>query len=362
MSTKIVDKYLLSELFPPFGISLAALCLVILIKEMLRLVELLVSHGVGLFAIAEVILQLLPSFLVLTLPIACIIASISAFSRLAHDKEVIAFRAAGLSLLRLSWPVCVFSFLVFALTLVLAQWGQPWARISLKKVAINLLQDHMTLAFQAGVFNEPIPGLIVYVNDGRGTTTSKGIFIADHRNRQEPLLIVAREYAVLNRPEQGDIALQLFDGTIHAAPANGERDHQVLFATYELKVDLGGKLNATVQGRPSRQALLATLEASHWTDSDALRHLVTYYKDLAFPAATLIFGVLGVPIGIMSKRSGRLGGFAIGVGIVVLYYILNVLGEYFVTTLVLPPWAGAWFPNILFLFLAAVLFLRVSRH
>ena len=80
---KILDRYIFTELLPPFFISVGALCFVMLTKELLRLVELFVSKGIGLTAVIKVFLHLLPSFLVLTLPIAGIIASITAFGRLS---------------------------------------------------------------------------------------------------------------------------------------------------------------------------------------------------------------------------------------------------------------------------------------
>jgi lipopolysaccharide export system permease protein len=87
-----------------------------------------------------------------------------------------------------------------------------------------------------------------------------------------------------------------------------------------------------------------------------------YYKDLAFPTASLVFCLLGVPVGIVSKRSGRIGGFAVGVLIVVAYYVLNVACEFLVTTLVLPPFAGAWLPNGIFVLITAFSFLTMSRQ
>src|SRR5207249_11182119 len=159
-----------------------ALCFILLTKELLRLVELLLLKGVGFAAVVKVFLQLLPSFLVLTLPIAGIIASITAFSRLSYDKELLAMRAAGLSLLRLSRPVFVFSCLVCGLTLVLAQWGQPWTSVSLKKLALNLLRDELTLALDKGVFNEPVPKMVIYASDSRHGDDVGSIFISDERN------------------------------------------------------------------------------------------------------------------------------------------------------------------------------------
>ena len=125
----LLDRYIFTELLSPFSISLGALCFVMLTRELLRLVELLVSKGVGIVAVLQVFAHLMPSFLVLTLPIAGIIASITAFGRLSFDKELVAMQTAGLSLIRLARPVLLFALLVFGLTLWLAQWGQPWSSI-----------------------------------------------------------------------------------------------------------------------------------------------------------------------------------------------------------------------------------------
>ena len=129
MLRKLLDRYIFTELLSPFSLSLGTLCFIMLTRELLRLVELLVSKGVGLWAVLKVFAHLLPSFLVLTLPIAGIIASITAFGRLSLDKELVAMRAAGLSLLRLARPVMLFALLVFGLTTWLAQWGQPWRAV-----------------------------------------------------------------------------------------------------------------------------------------------------------------------------------------------------------------------------------------
>ncbi len=359
---KILDRYIFAELMAPFLISLGALCFVFLTKELLRLVELLVSKGVGLAAVFKVFLHLLPSFLVLTLPIAGIIASITAFGRLSFDKELIAMRASGLSLLRLARPVLLFSCLVFGLTLALSQWGQPWTSVSLKKLAMNLLRDKLTLALDRGVFNEPVPHMVIYVSDSQTGLFRRGIFIADDRNPADSRVIVAGDYTLLSDPSHSQVGLRLLNGTIHSRPDDLEQYHQVSFSSYDLKLSLDQSIYAAMDERPSREAVLAQLEQTQWRDPGALRRLTEYYKDLAFPTAALIFGILGVPVGIVSKRSGRIGGFAVGVAIVIAYYVLNVLCEFFVTSLVLPPFAGAWLPNALFFAVTVILFVRMNRH
>ncbi|TAJ24759.1 MAG: LPS export ABC transporter permease LptF [Nitrospirae bacterium] len=359
---KILDRYIFAELLPPFLISLIALCFVMLTKELLRLVELLVSKGVGFLAVLDVFFHLLPSFLVLTLPIAGIIASITAFSRLSYDKELVAMRAAGLSLLRLSRPVMIFSCLVFGLTLALSQWGQPWTSVSLKKLALSLLRDQLTLALDKGVFNEPVPRMVMYVPDRAEGADAQGIFISDGRNPAEARIIVASRYALLNEPGNNQVGIRLIDGTIHSRPHDLTQYHQVSFSTYDLRVSLNQSLYAPADERPSRESVIERLDQTDWQDTDSLRRLMEYYKDLAFPTAALIFGMIGVPVGIVSKRSGRVGGFAVGVMVVIVYYVLNVLCEFFVTTLVLPPFAGAWLPNAVFLVAGIILFHRINQR
>lgn len=358
----LLDRYIFTELLSPFGLSLGALCFIMLTRELLRLVELLVSKGVGFWSVLKVFSMLLPSFLVLTLPIAGIIASITAFGRLSFDKELVAMRAAGLSLFRLSQPVLLFAISVFGLTLLLSQWGQPWSSMNIKKVALSLLRDQLVLALERGTFNEPVPRMTIYVQDSRDGRTTKGIFISDERSSGEPRVIVAEQYQVLMDQANDQVALRLVNGVIHNRPDQIDQYEQIAFTNYDLKLNLGQSGYTATEERPSYEAIIAELEQSQGKDPGALRRLTEYYKNLAFPTASLVFCLLGVPVGIVSKRSGRIGGFAVGVLIVVIYYVLNVVCDFSVTTGLLPPFVGAWLPNGIFVVVTILWFHRMSRQ
>ncbi|MFZ1748384.1 MAG: LptF/LptG family permease [Nitrospirales bacterium] len=344
---RLLDRYIFFELLPPFLTSLTGLCFIIFTKEMLRLVDLVVSRGISLAALGSIVLHLLPSFLVLTLPIACLIASISAFNRLSFDNEVIAIRAAGVSFWRINLPVVVFSGIVFLLTVYLSQWGQPWANVSLKTLALSVIEDELTLAVDSGVFNEPISGLMVYVPHSENASGDKGIFISDQRNPEQPLIIVAENFHMLKQSERQQFGIRLFKGAIHQIPKDANSFHRVTFDTYDFWLSSPFTSVKDKTKRKTYQNLTQQLEESGGTDAGALRRLVEFHKDTAFPVATFVLGLLGVPVGIVSKRSGKAGGFAIGVGVVIGFYLLNVLGEFLVTTLVISPFFGAWMPNII---------------
>lgn len=358
---KLLDRYVFTELLSPFSLSLGVLCFIMLTRELLRLVELLVAKGVGLWAVLKVFAHLLPSFLVLTLPIAGIIASITAFGRLSLDKELVAMRAAGLSLLRLARPVMLFALMVFMLTLWLAQYGQPWSSTNLKKVALNLLRDQLVLALERGSFAEPLPKMTIYVSE-KGDETSGGIFISDERNAEDPRIIVANGYNVLIDSSTDQVALRLRDGVIHSRPDEINQYQLASFSSYDLKLSLNQSGYSAVEERPSYNQLIDRLNQSQWRDPAALRRLTEYYKDMAFPTASLILCMLGVPVGIVSKRSGRIGGFAVGVAVVIAYYVMNVACEFLVTATVIPPFAGAWSPNGVFFLITLTLFYRMSKQ
>jgi lipopolysaccharide export system permease protein len=358
----LLDRYIFTELLYPFSISLGALCFVMLTRQLLILVDLLVSKGVGIVGVLHVFVHLMPSFLVLTLPIAGIVASITAFGRLSFDKELVAMQTAGLSLMRLTRPVLLFALLVFGLTLWLAQWGQPWSSVNLKKVALNLLRDQLFLALERGTFNEPIPKMMIYVPDGEPGQATTGIFISDERNPDDPRIIVAQQYEVLRDASTDQVALRLQHGVIHRRPAQADQYEQTSFASYDLKLSLNQSGYSITEERPSYDAIVTQLTQSQWRDPGALRRLMEYYKDWAFPTASLVFCLLGVPVGIVSKRSGRMGGFAVGVMVVIVYYILNIACEFLVTTATLPPFAGAWIPNGIFALTTVVWFYIMSRH
>ena len=358
----ILDRYILKELFVPFSISLCILCFIVLTKEMLRLVELLVTNGVGLLAVFKIIVNLMPSFLVLTLPMACLISSITTFSRFSFDKELVAMQAAGLSLLRIAVPVFVFSFLVFLGTLFLSQWGQPWSAISLKKLAISLIQDQLHLALDRGVFNEPADDLMIFVPKPELGEKARGIFILDQRDPAKKVIVTAQTFQMLKNPQRKQFGIRLHEGKIHHISKDGAQHHLVAFSTYDLKMAPSPALNVEKPERPDYQHIMAELEKSDWRDTGMLRRLMEYYKDLGFPVATLILGVLGMPVGIVSKRTGRMRGFVLGIFIMVGYYLLNVLGEFSVTALFLHPFVGAWLPNVLLLLMTWMLFYQASRR
>jgi lipopolysaccharide export system permease protein len=358
---RTIDRYILQELGVPFAQSLAALTFILLTREILRLVELLINKGVGLLPLLKTFLLLLPSFFVLTLPMGCLIASISAFSRLSSDRELTAMHATGISTWRLLPPVLLFSFAVFLMTLTLAQFAQPWTGQSLKKLALGMLRDQVSLALDEGVFNTPTDKVVMYIGERSVPDGPSGIFISDTRTSGEPRIILARDWKIISDPLHNRLGLTLKDGTIHVNPKDADQYQTIRFTSYDLKLDLTESLAPEPEQRLSLHEIRQKIAESKGQDPRYLRLLEDYYKNVAFPASTILFGLIGMPLGIVVKRSGRAGGFAVGILVIVLFYVLNVIGDFWVSTRVLSPFPAAWFPDAVFALVLIWLFHQRMR-
>lgn len=346
---KIIDRYLIKEFLSPFSLSLAALLLLLLTQQMLRLTELLVEKGVDPLTLLKIFTFLLPSFLVVTMPIAVLVASISAFNRLSEDSEVIAFKAAGISFYRLLRPIFFLSLIVCILVYIMSISAKPWSGASLKDLAVKLLKQQVSIALQEGAFNQFSRSMLVFIDKMPTSNDLEGILIYDQSRPDQPHLIVAQKGAIRSDPTSDTLFLHLLSGSVHLKGKEPDQHQRIYFSSYDVRFDLSTLLIGAASLSESRltvQEIKARLREAGEDETKWLRELQQYYRNYALPLASLIFGILGVSLGIHTKRAGRLGGFSIGVLVVGVYYLLMVSGDFLVTTRWLPPLAAAWFPNL----------------
>jgi lipopolysaccharide export system permease protein len=90
--------------------------------------------------------------------------------------------------------------------------------------------------------------------------------------------------------------------------------------------------------------------------------LLEYHKKWALPTASLVFGLLGAPIGAMIRSTSKFAGFASGVLIVILYYLLFAAAEFLNGSGILPGSAAAWLPNAFMTLVMAALVWKIGRR
>src|SRR5438067_11628594 len=108
----VIDRYVLRELIAPFGLSGALLTFFLLIDRIYNLTDLVITKGVPLHLVSQLLVFMLPSFLALTLPMALLVAVLLAAGRMAGDLEIVAFQASGVGPMRLFSPVLAVALMV----------------------------------------------------------------------------------------------------------------------------------------------------------------------------------------------------------------------------------------------------------
>ena len=131
---KILDVYVFKEMIPNFTTSLVVFTFLILAGRILRLTEWMVNHGVSLAQVLLITSFTLPYVFFFTLPMATLLASLIAFSRLNEDNEITALRASGVSLYQLFPPVITFSIGSYIIASLIAIYLLPAGNYSLAKL------------------------------------------------------------------------------------------------------------------------------------------------------------------------------------------------------------------------------------
>ena len=353
----ILHRYLFREIATTFLFSLVVVTLVIFMGKIMQLAELVFTNGVSLKNILKLFLYLTPSFSLVTIPMSFLLAVLLTFARLSADNEITAMKSSGVSLYGLLPPVLGAACLAYLLTAYVTAYALPWGQHSFRKLMFDFLDTTQVLNLKEGVFNDQVPGLIIYTEqfDPRESAMA-GIIIHDSREGQEQSTIFARQGTIRRDPEQRSVRLHLSDGSIHhLSPPLGYR--LISFTSYDIAINFAKPVAPTIFDE--RYMNFGELRASlHRPLAKKIRQdvLVEYYRRVALPFASFAFALLGVALGIQNRRSGRSGGFALSITILLAYYILLSLGTNLSSRQSIPTWLAIWFPNLLFTTLGLWLF------
>jgi lipopolysaccharide export system permease protein len=356
-----MDRYVAGEVIGPFVMGVGLLTFALVTGKLLKLTEMVVNHGVGLGQVMSLIGYIMPAFLELTFPMAVLLGVLLGFGRMSGDRELIAARACGISLYRLAIPVVAVALVVYALASWFAFSVRPWANTQLQAELYKLTRTRSTAGLKEKIFDSSFPGLVLYVDhisDNNGSL--HGVLISDARNGEQQNTIIARSGIIVPDEKSGDITLRLFDGSIFGVEAATNHSHITSFLIYDLNVEPEGGLADNTR-EPEQmtygelRGVIAKARSEHHPNYVAEAEMAGKYT---VPLATLLFAVLGMPLGLKPARGGQSERFGVAIALFFLYYMLMRLGRTLAERGSLNALAAMAIPDIVFLALAAWMFYR----
>jgi LPS export ABC transporter permease LptF/LPS export ABC transporter permease LptG len=370
---RLIDRYLLREVVPPFLVGLLLTVFVLLMNQVLLLADLFIDKGVPLLQVLRVLGLLIPSIVVFALPMAVLMGILGGLARLSADSEIVAFRSLGIGPRRLAWPLLVFGLCGFFVTLPLALYIAPRANDAWVRTMTRSVLARVRLDVEPLEFNETLPDMVFLVRDVGRDKVWHDVFAYMAKDPSNPRLVMARSGTIRLFPEQQRAILELTDGHVYAGPpaAPGE-DTLTSFERLEEEIDVEGLFpSATYEKRVREKDVgelvrdLKSLEAASPAGKPVSRqiraHRIEIHKKLALPAACLVFALIGLPLGVMTGRAGRTAGFSIGLVIIVIYYALITAGETMAMDGRLSAFLGMWGPDIVLAAAGAWLFAGLAR-
>ncbi|MGA2414338.1 MAG: LptF/LptG family permease [Candidatus Sulfotelmatobacter sp.] len=357
---RILTRYILREVSAHALIGAAIFTFVLFTRDLGRILELVVRASAPLPSVAEIFFYTVPLALTYTIPMSVLVGILIGLSRLAADSEITAMRASGMGVWSFGRVLSIFVIAAWLLALANSLYIAPWSLASLGRLEEQLKGSQVSFEVQPRVFYEGFPKIVLYVQDvhsAQGAAVWKGVFLADISDASNPRITLAHEGILV--PEGKDrLHLHLVDGSTHETdPAQANHYQISTFQQTDIPLDLPSTESKTEEQVPVGVVGTRALpDLARRVDPVSARwYLIEFHRRFALPTACLVLAMVGIPLGLSSKKSGKSGGFVLTIALVFVYYFISLIGVSLARQGKVPPALGAWLANIVFF--AAALFL-----
>jgi lipopolysaccharide export system permease protein len=363
---RILTRYILKEIFSHSLLGLLLFTFVIFIPHISHLLELVVRHDLSGQDVLTLFLLPVPGILVLTIPMAVLVGILIGLSRMAADGEVVAARASGMGLSYFIRPVMVFALIGWGVALWMSLVLAPQAGRTLNHMETRLEASQIPYAIQPRVFVEQFPNLLLYLEDVTGSRSRwRGVFIADTTERDSPKITLAESGMLVNDPKRDRLILHLEQGSTHEIdPQHPEVYSVATFKNTDLPIQLQD-MNQSMADRstPATVPLALLFTAARRGPSAEARRAaqVELNYRFALPFASLVLALVGIPLGLFSRKGGKAVGIMVTIFLVFLYYVIMAFGLSFAKQGSIPAAAGVWLANAVFGAVGLLMFANLRR-
>ena len=228
--------YVLRQLAGPVALFAFLLTGVVWLSQSLQLLDLVINRGQSAPTFVYLTLLLLPSLLVIILPVAYFAGTLYGLHKLNADSELVVMSACGYSRAQLATPVLVAAAVVMLATYLCSLYLMPLGHRTMKNAVLDIRADIGAAILNEGDFNTPADGLTVFMRELSPDGHIHGILVHDDRNVQRPTTYIAQSGVLVQTNAGG--RLIMLDGTIEQNPAANVGQLSVLkFQRYVFDLD-----------------------------------------------------------------------------------------------------------------------------
>lgn len=412
----IIWKYISREFFMTFIVAFFFFFVMFFINQILFMARSLLQQRAPVGQVAILLVYAMPSFAALSFPFATLVSALMSVGRLTSDNEIMVMQASGISMKRIFLPFLLlgmcfamvsFSMNDFFMPLGTINFNKAYRRIMnatpslvLKPYSVNKFQSTTIVS---GDVKENRVERVMIIDKGDGNTNrviTANLAVLENSGQGEGVISLtlddvfvietsqtdkARyEYSTSDRMIYNILIKDIIESTGGTAPSNmSSLDLGRIVAAkkkaFQTRLDdramnLARKrfsLGNAYMGKASQvdasgqNAWMAIRQ--EWEDADRLaREKITdksmlsyereYHKKFAIPFGAVFFVLLAFPVGLLFRKSGKMVGMGIGLGVSFMYWVFMYGSDTIANRLPYPPFLLMWFPNFIVLFLALLAF------
>ncbi|HAD83011.1 TPA: LPS export ABC transporter permease LptG [Candidatus Edwardsbacteria bacterium] len=362
MPIKILDRYLTREFLKSLIFSQTAFVLIFVLVDIFEKLDMFIDHRAPYHLVALFYIYQIPYIMILTLPVAMLLASMATISQMARHHEIVAMKAAGLSLYRIFAPLFILGLLISLAVMAVGETIVPITnqkkgnleRIRIKKQLSQEPQTRFNLLYDGSQGRQ---FFIKRYNVEKAVMDSVSIFQVDQQNRILQRIDAAKGVWTGNVWLLEKVIIRNFrpDGTeisdsLQQLKLTGYEEAPASFSKRELLPDEMGFFE-----------LRQFIDRLKRSGNQVQQSVVDLYLKLSFPFANFIILLFGLPLLSNSRKGSTASGFAISLLTCFVFWGLLQTGRALGHSATLSPILAAWLPNIIFGAIGAFLLYRAPK-
>jgi len=364
---RIIDEYIVREFATLFLVVLAGFVLLLIVFTFFDLLGDILRNHIALAIVGEYLLNLTPSMLYLTAPLAVLIAVLVTFSVLNRNSEIIAMKATGISLYRLVVPIVSIAACLAVCLFLFDQYYLPQAnrrQESLRNVIKGRPPQTYLNPEEHWIFGPKAaagePGCIFYYqffDPDTNEFANLSIFEFEPATFELTRRIFAKR-AVWDEDSRSWYFESGWARDIQGANVTGYRTFlKTEFPEMRATPDYFKKeaLESQEMNFGQLNRYIRDLRQSGF---DTKRLSVALWQKLSYPLVAVIMAVLAIPFALSMGRRGSITGIAVAIGVALAYRVVDTLFGAMGNVNYLPASLAAWSADILFGLVGGYLLLR----
>ncbi|MEQ8666887.1 MAG: LPS export ABC transporter permease LptF [Rhodospirillales bacterium] len=285
LTASVIRQLVVGMLFVAGGLTA-----VIWLSQSLRFVEMIIDHGASAGMFLQLTMLLVPSLLIIALPVSLFIVIIFIFSKMTADRELVVMSATGLSPMQIAKPVLIVAGGTVLLSYILNLYVLPESYRMFEELKWHIRFNYSQYLLEEGRFNSVGDKVTVYVRERSADNSLKGIFVHDARDTAAPVTIMAKRGSLIRSGDSAKIIA--FDGSRQQLDTTTGKYSMLFFDRYSLGLD-EFQQSAEVRTRDSRELSVGELfrvdELGDIPEHDFDKFRVEGHKRLIGPLTNVAF-------------------------------------------------------------------------